>query len=306
MSSAMTGIDTATLAPVESELNQTADVTTTGTLPENQVEDTQTVAANTAEEVPLPDTQVAGAVLQPTTVQAASTSIYSDSTLSTEVAAAQALPEVNAELKKKPRTRSLFGSLFKQKNDKQKFEQKRFAGQTSKNPVIASAATTQVAVANGFAPAANPSIALEAAMDESDDEQPAGLMKLASLPGGMAHQTANGIWAQTARVDTHCFKPDLISLIHKIEKHYGKPAIVTSGYRDVRHNRKAGGVSFSRHTTCDAADIQVAEVSKWDLAEFVRQLPERGGVGTYCHTKSVHIDTGSVRDWNWRCRRKKR
>ena len=32
----------------------------------------------------------------------------------------------------------------------------------------------------------------------------------------------------------------------------------------------------------------------------------RGGVGTYCHTNSVHIDIGKKRDWNWRCRRKRR
>ena len=140
---------------------------------------------------------------------------------------------------------------------------------------------------------------------ESDDDEPAGLAKLVSAPG-MARMSANGLWIQTARVDTHCFKPDLIQLIRKIEKHFGKPAVVTSGYRDVKHNRRAGGSSFSRHTTCDAADIQVKDVSKWELAEYARSLPERGGVGTYCYTKSVHIDTGFVRDWNWRCRRKKR
>ena len=53
------------------------------------------------------------------------------------------------------------------------------------------------------------------------------------------------------------------------------------------------------------ADIQIKGVSKWELATYLRSLPERGGVGTYCHTASVHIDIGPQRDWNWRCRRKK-
>ncbi len=140
---------------------------------------------------------------------------------------------------------------------------------------------------------------------EEDDDRPAGLMKLVSAPS-LARIAANGLWIQTSKVDTHCFKPDLIAIIRKVERHYGKPAVVTSGYRDVKHNRRAGGSSFSRHTTCDAADIQVKDVSKWELAEYLRSLPNRGGVGTYCHTKSVHIDTGSERDWNWRCRRRKK
>ena len=53
-----------------------------------------------------------------------------------------------------------------------------------------------------------------------------------------------------------------------------------------------------------AADIQIDGVSKWDIATYIRSLPDRGGVGTYCHTDSVHLDTGNARDWNWGCGRK--
>lgn len=56
---------------------------------------------------------------------------------------------------------------------------------------------------------------------------------------------------------------------------------------------------------CAAADIQIQGVSKWELANYVRAMPGRGGVGTYCHTDSVHVDVGPERDWNWRCRRRK-
>jgi uncharacterized protein YcbK (DUF882 family) len=62
-----------------------------------------------------------------------------------------------------------------------------------------------------------------------------------------------------------------------------------------------GGAEESMHKSCDAADIKIDGVSKWDIASYIRSLPDRGGVGTYCHTDSVHLDTGRNRDWNWGC-----
>ena len=101
-----------------------------------------------------------------------------------------------------------------------------------------------------------------------------------------------------------CFKPELVRLLQRVRKHYRQDIIVTSGYRSPKNNRRAGGARGSRHTTCEAADIQVPGISKWQLAKYLRTMQGRGGVGTYCHTKSVHIDVGSKRDWNWRCRRR--
>ena len=139
--------------------------------------------------------------------------------------------------------------------------------------------------------------------DDIDDDQPAGLMKLASL-SGLARTAAHGLKVQGSSVEVGCFKPELVNMIKSIERHFGRTALVTSGYRDIGHNRRVGGVEGSLHTSCNAADVQVAGVSKWELASFARDLPGRGGVGTYCHTASIHIDTGTQRDWNWRCRRK--
>lgn len=123
---------------------------------------------------------------------------------------------------------------------------------------------------------------------------------------GLARLSPLTLQRQTERVDVACFKPELVRLLKKVEKHYKKPVIVTSGYRSPKHNKRIGGANGSRHTTCEAADVQIKGVTKWELAKFVRTMPDRGGVGTYCHTQSVHIDTGSVRDWNWRCRKRKR
>ncbi len=136
--------------------------------------------------------------------------------------------------------------------------------------------------------------------DESIADEP---VRVASA-AGLARLAPNGLRAQHDKVEMACFKPQLVHLLDRVRRHYGREIIVTSGYRSPRHNRSAGGARGSRHTTCEAADIQVPGVSKWDLAKYLRTVRGRGGVGTYCHTQSVHIDTGSKRDWNWRCRRR--
>jgi uncharacterized protein YcbK (DUF882 family) len=156
--------------------------------------------------------------------------------------------------------------------------------------------------ANAMMPTAN--LSDEESGEDTDDDQPAGLMKLASL-SGMMRVAPNGLWTQTDKVDVSCLRPQLVSMLHQVEKHYGRPAIVTSGYRNPSHNRLVGGARHSLHTLCAAADIQIEGVSKWALADYLRSLPGRGGVGTYCHTESVHIDIGDERDWNWRCRRRR-
>ena len=144
--------------------------------------------------------------------------------------------------------------------------------------------------------------------DESDvdlnEDEGSGLYQLASA-AGFARLAPNGLLKQTESVDVACLKPSLVRVLKTIESHYGKKMIVTSGYRDTNRNRRANGARNSLHMYCAAADIQLPGVSKWELASYVRSMPGRGGVGTYCHTESVHVDVGPERDWNWRCRRRK-
>ena len=93
-------------------------------------------------------------------------------------------------------------------------------------------------------------------------------------------------------------------MLKQVEQRFGKRMIITSGYRSPTYNRKVSGARNSMHMYCAAVDVQIPGVSKWELARHVRSMPGRGGVGTYCHTESVHIDIGPERDWNWRCRRR--
>ena len=139
-------------------------------------------------------------------------------------------------------------------------------------------------------------------IDLHEDEEPA--VRVASA-AGLARLAPNGLTKQTDHVDVACLKPSLVRVLKAVEKNYGRKVVVTSGYRSPDRNRRARGARNSLHMYCAAADVQVEGVSKWELANFVRSMPGRGGVGTYCHTDSVHIDVGPERDWNWRCRRRK-
>ncbi len=95
-------------------------------------------------------------------------------------------------------------------------------------------------------------------------------------------------------------------LLLKIERHYGKPVLISSGCRSKARNRKAGGARRSYHLRCMAADIKVPGVSKRRLLRYVRGLGGRGGIGTYCRNSIVHVDVGPRREWHQRCRRRKR
>ncbi len=139
-------------------------------------------------------------------------------------------------------------------------------------------------------------------VDANEGDSP---VRVASVTG-LARLAPNGLALQREGVDVKCLKPALLRVLKSVERHYGGRVVVTSGYRSPTHNRKVRGARNSLHMYCAAADIQVSGVSKWELASYLRAMPGRGGVGTYCHTNSVHVDIGPERDWNWRCRRKKK
>lgn len=104
-----------------------------------------------------------------------------------------------------------------------------------------------------------------------------------------------------AQID--CIPVELTMILNTVGWHYGQHVHVQSGYRSANHNRRVGGARGSYHLSCEAVDIQVDGVDKHDLANFLKKLPGRGGVGTYCSVSTVHIDIGPKRDWHYGCRR---
>lgn len=141
-------------------------------------------------------------------------------------------------------------------------------------------------------------------LDSRPDRATKDGVQLASA-AGLARLAPHGLQVQRESVDVACLKPALVRVLKTVEQHFGRSVVVTSGFRDPSRNKQARGAENSLHMYCAAADIQVEGVSKVELASYLRSMPGRGGVGTYCYTQSVHVDVGPQRDWSSRCRNEK-
>lgn len=139
--------------------------------------------------------------------------------------------------------------------------------------------------------------------NEGPDNSKAKQTTQVAAVGSFGRLSPNGLRVQHSKVQVACLKPGVLRILKQVERRYGKKPIITSGYRSPKGNRRAGGARNSQHIFCKAVDIQVEGVSKWQLAKYLRTIPGRGGVGTYCRTKSVHFDIGSKRDWHHPCRK---
>ena len=88
----------------------------------------------------------------------------------------------------------------------------------------------------------------------------------------------------------------LTALLQKIRDHFGKPVVVTSGYRTAAHNKAVGGAAYSQHLYGRAADIRVQGVPVEELAAYAETcLPGTGGIGRYPARSGravgwVHVD----------------
>lgn len=85
----------------------------------------------------------------------------------------------------------------------------------------------------------------------------------------------------------------LVEILQKIRDYFGKPVIITSGYRCATHNKTVGGVTGSKHTEGKAADISVQGVTPAEVAKYAESIGVRG-IGLYETAADgyfVHVDT---------------
>ncbi len=71
---------------------------------------------------------------------------------------------------------------------------------------------------------------------------------------------------------------------------YGKPLVITSGYRCEKHNREVGGSERSLHLEGKAADIRIAEREQGKILMLCKLLGLR--VIPYGKRNFVHVDIG--------------
>jgi len=101
-------------------------------------------------------------------------------------------------------------------------------------------------------------------------------------------------------------RPDIMRLLKRVQRHYGKPLHIISGCRSKKHNRRVRGAKRSQHLYCKAADFKIAGVSKHKLVAYLKSMPGRGGVGLYCRSSYVHLDTGPKRYWYYGCGKRRK
>lgn len=72
---------------------------------------------------------------------------------------------------------------------------------------------------------------------------------------------------------------------------------ITSGYRDPEHNARVGGAKNSQHIHGNAFDMNVADLSREQRIDLIRQAREAGFRGVGVYDNSLHFDVGPERAW---------
>ena len=120
--------------------------------------------------------------------------------------------------------------------------------------------------------------------------------------GGDAYRSFSksyGYYVANGGVDTSCISPMLRSALGQIERHFGRKAVLSSGYRSAFHNASVGGADNSYHMKCMAADIFIPGVPKGRLIAYARKVDRVGGLGCYPGRTFIHIDVRDrPRGWN--------
>lgn len=63
-----------------------------------------------------------------------------------------------------------------------------------------------------------------------------------------------------------------VNVLQPLRNHFGKPIIITSGYRPEWYNKSIGGSQTSEHITGSAADIKIDGVSNSEIINAVKLL----------------------------------
>lgn len=90
--------------------------------------------------------------------------------------------------------------------------------------------------------------------------------------------------------------PKLIELLEELRAHFGKPVVISSGYRCPAHNARVGGAKHSQHMRGTAADVKVVGVAPAVVQQWANQhMSGWGGVGSYPRFTHLDVRQGPAR-----------
>lgn len=117
---------------------------------------------------------------------------------------------------------------------------------------------------------------------------------------GDSRVTFNGRWvAALGRDGWEKVDIGVRAMLMKVQKDFGRPLFVNSGYRSPEYNAKLDGAAKnSQHLQGKALDISWSGLNNETKEEFIRLARARGfrGIGRY--SSFVHIDVGPERSWS--------
>jgi len=76
-------------------------------------------------------------------------------------------------------------------------------------------------------------------------------------------------------------------ILEPVRENYGVPFRPNSGYRSVALNREIGGSPKSQHCLGEAVDIEIAGVSTYDLAKWIRENLDFDQLILECYHRGV-------------------
>jgi len=92
------------------------------------------------------------------------------------------------------------------------------------------------------------------------------------------------------------FDTNLITILQGIRDYFGKPVIINSGYRCIKHNKDINGEKNSKHTKGMAADIKINGISPLTIAKYAESI---GVLGIIVYKDFVHIDTRATKYYSF-------
>lgn len=85
--------------------------------------------------------------------------------------------------------------------------------------------------------------------------------------------------------------PKFMVMLDALRKKFGKPIIITSGYRSPEYNISIGGSKNSAHVQGKAADIAVSHADAYKLLDIAFELGFSGiGVSQKGTGRFIHLD----------------